>query len=121
VSAVETGISRESRRSSVSIRLGIVEMANVEERVVIEDRHSEILNPSGSAQHVAPNFDSWKVDGRVELPFEAGHGQLVSIDIEGAVRRRDNRTLSTFHGDSQLFRILSLKNAEGRSGVQVGQ
>lgn len=88
---------------------------------MIDYRHSELLNPSGSTKYVAPNFLAREVDHQVKLPFKARHCKFVPVNIERAVGGGNNDMLSTFHCNSQLFRIGSLKNAEGCSRIHLGQ
>ena len=96
-------------------------MANVEQRVMIDYRQSELLNPSGPPKNIAPNrIIAREINGGRKFPFEARQRDLVLENVKGAVGSGNGDLPSIFHGDPQLFCIISLENADGRSRIHLG-
>ena len=100
----------------------MVVVANVEDRIVVNDRNSESLEPTVPAKNIAIEIVvTRKIHSRLNAKAKTIDVNCVAKCIKAARRRPESFWKAALDFKAPLFSVLSLKNTIFRASVQFGK
>ena len=94
-------------------------MAEVEDRIVVKQRHTKFLQPALAAEHIAANINDGgkKYDG-IELPIKAVDCHLVAKYLKFTIGGTEEGWSATLNVEPELLAVHALEDARiGHPGV----
>ena len=100
----------------------LVVMAEVENRIVVNQRHTKFLEPALAAQHVAANLNcGGKEHDGIELPIKAADRHFVAECLKFTIGSSKEGWSATFDIEPELLAVHSLEDTIVGPRIKLGE
>lgn len=102
--------------------LFLVVATEVEDRIVINQRHAKLPEPALPAEHIAVNLNScWEENDRIEFPFETGDRHFMAEGLKLTGSGSKTGWLACLYVDPQLLPICAFEDTVIGPGIELGE
>src|SRR5208283_4031624 len=100
----------------------VVVIAEVKNRVVVDQRHTKFLEPALAAEHVAANLNcGGKEHDGIELPIKAGDRYFVAEGLKLAIGGSKEGWSATLDVEPELLAVHSVEDTIVGSRIELGE